>query len=65
MFPEPRLSHEGLKAVNGIGVKGTWVLIVAKIIQIGQSILPQFAPFPRVDAHCVGHFIQSFEYSVG
>jgi len=65
MFPERRLLHEELNAFKRIAVKGTCVIIVAKVVWIGQTIVTHFARFPCVDAHCVGHFVQPFEYSVG
>jgi len=61
MFPECRLLHEELKAFSRIAVKETCVIIVAKVVSIGQTILTHFAGFPRVDAHCVGHFVQPYE----
>jgi len=65
MFPERRLLHEQLNAFNRIAVKETCVIIVAKIVWISQTIVTYFAGFPRVDAHCVGYFVEPFEYSVG
>ena len=65
MFPERRLLHEELDALNRIMMKETCVVIVAKVAWIGQTIVTHFAQFPRVDAHSVEHFIQSFEQSVG
>ena len=65
MFPECRLLPEELNAFNRIAVKPTCVIIVAKVVWICQTIETNFATFPRVDAHRVGHFIQHFEYCVG
>jgi len=65
MFPEHRLLHEELNAFNRIAVEETCVIIVAKVVWIGQTIITHFAGFPRVDGHRVGHFVQHFEYSVG
>ena len=64
MFPECRLSHEELNAFKEIAVKETCGIIIAKIDWIGFTIVTHLAGFPRVDAHCVRHFIQPFEYSV-
>ena len=65
MFPERRLFHDELNAFNRIPVKERCVIIVAKVVWIGQTIVADFAAFPRVDAHHVGHFTQPFESSVG
>jgi hypothetical protein len=65
MFPECRLLHEELNAFNRIAVKEMGVIIVAKVVWIGQTIVTHFVGFPRIDVHCVGNFIQPFEYSVG
>jgi hypothetical protein len=65
MFPERRLLHEALNAFNRIVVKERCVNIVVKVVWIGQTIVTNSAGFPRVDAHCVGHFVQPCEYSVG
>jgi hypothetical protein len=61
MFSERRLLHEELNVFNRIAVKETCVIIVAMVVLIGQTIETHFAGFPRVDAHCVGHFVQPFE----
>jgi len=60
MFPERRLLPEELNAFNRIAVKGTCEIILAKVVWIGQTIVIHFAGFPRVDAHCLGHFFQPF-----
>jgi len=65
MFPENRLLHEELNAFNRTVVKKIYVIIVAIVIWIGQTIVSQFAGFPQVDAHCIGHFVSPFEQSVG
>jgi len=61
MFPERRLLHEEFNAFNRIAVKETSVIIVTKVVWIGQIVLTHFARFPKVGAHCVGHFVQPFE----
>jgi hypothetical protein len=61
MFPERRLLHEELNEFNMITVKETCVIIIAKVVCIGQMDVIHFAGFPRVDSHWVGHFIQPFE----
>jgi hypothetical protein len=65
MLPECSLLHEELNAFNRVAVKETCVIIVANISWIGRMIGTHFAGLPRVDADCVGHFIQPFESSVG
>jgi hypothetical protein len=65
MFPERRLLHELLNTVNRIVIKEMWVTIVAKVVWIGETILIHCAGFRSVDAHCVVHFVQHFENSVG
>jgi len=65
MFPERSLLHEELNACKRIVVKETCVIIVAKVVWFSQTIVTHFTGFPRVDARCVGHFVQPFEYSVG
>jgi len=57
--------HEELNSFNRIAVTEMWVIIVARVVWIGQKIVTQFAGYPKVDAHPVGHFIQPLEYSVG
>jgi len=64
MFPEHRLLHEKLSTLNRIAVKETYLIIDAKVVWIGQTIVTHFIGFPRVYAHCVGHFIQPFEERV-
>jgi hypothetical protein len=64
MCSERRLLLEELDAFNSIGVKEMCVIIVAKVVWIGQMLVAQFAAFLKVDAHCVGHFVQRFEFSV-
>jgi len=64
MFPECRVAHDELNAFNRIAVKETCVIIVAKVVWNGQTIVTHFARFERVDAHCLGLFFQPFEYSV-
>jgi hypothetical protein len=53
MFPEDRIS-----------VKEKCVIIVVKVVCIGQMIVTYFAGFPRVDTHRVGHIFQLFAQSV-
>ena len=65
MFPECRLLDEELNAFNKIAVEEVCVIIVTKVVWIGQMIVTHFARFRRVDAHCVRHFVEGFEYSVG
>jgi len=61
MFPECRLLCEKLNAVNKIVVKRMCIIIVAKVVWIGQMFVTHFAGFPRFNAHHVGHFFQRFE----
>ena len=65
MFPERRLLHEELNGFKRIAVIESCVIIVAKVVWIGQTIVIHCAGCPRVDAHCIGHCVQPFEYSVG
>jgi hypothetical protein len=57
--------HEGLNAFSRMGVKEMCVVILVKVVWIGQTILTMCATFPRVDGDCVGDFIQPLEYSAG
>jgi len=65
MFPECRLLHEELNPFNRIAVREKCVIIDAKVVWISQTKVTHCAGYARVDAHCVEHFIQPFEYSVG
>ena len=65
MFPKCGLQHEKLNEFDRIAVKEMCVTIVAKVVWIGEMIVTKFAGFPRVDAHCLGHFVQPCESSVG
>jgi len=55
LFPERGLLHEALNAINRIAVKETWVIIVAKVVWISQTIVTHVARYPRVNGHHVGH----------
>jgi hypothetical protein len=46
MFSECKLVQEELNALNRIAVKEICVIIVAKVVLIGQTILTQIAQFP-------------------
>jgi len=65
MFPDRRQLHEEHNAFNRIEVKGKCVIIIVKVDGISQAIIKHFARLPRVEAHRIGHFMQSFEDSVG
>jgi len=65
MFPERRRLHQQQTAFNMIAVKETSVIIVTKVGWIWQTTVTDFGGFPRVDAHCLGHFISPFEKIVG
>jgi len=60
MFSECRLLHEELNAFNRIAVKEMCVIMLAKVVWIGQMIVTHLAQFPTVDAHHIRHFIQPF-----
>jgi len=45
MFPERRLLHKELNAFNRLAVKEMCVIIVAKVVGIGQKIVTHFADF--------------------
>ena len=64
MFPECRLLQVELNIFNTIVVQDMCVIIIARVGWIGEMIISQFAGFPRVNAHHVGHFVQPLEYSV-
>jgi len=51
MVPECRLLHEERNASSKIGVIEMCEIIVAKVIPFGQSVVTQFAIFPRVNTH--------------
>jgi len=61
MLPECRLLHEVLSAFNRIIVKEIFVIIVAKVVWIGQTIITDFAGFPIVDAYRIEYFDESLE----
>jgi len=65
MLPEHRLLREQLNAFNSIIVQEMCVIIIVKIVCIGQIILTHFAGFPRVDTYRLEHFIQPMQESVG
>jgi hypothetical protein len=52
---------EALNALNRIAVKEICVIIVAKVVLIGQTILTQVAQFPCIVVQHVGQFVKSFE----
>jgi hypothetical protein len=64
MFPERRLLHEELNAFNTIVTKEMCVIILRKVVWIGQTIVTHFAAVPRIDAHRIGHFVEPFDYIV-
>jgi hypothetical protein len=43
MFPESRLVHEELNAFHGFADKEMCVIIVAKVVWIGETIVTHFA----------------------
>jgi hypothetical protein len=43
MFPECRLVHEELNAFRGFADKEMCVIIVAKVVWIGETIVTHFA----------------------
>jgi len=61
MFPQHRLLHEEFNAFSKMAVNKTFLIIVAEVFLIGQTILTHFAQFPRVNTHRIGHFLQSSE----
>jgi len=61
MYPERSLLSEELNAFIRIAMKEPCVLIVAKDVLIGQTMVKQFAAFPSVDSHRVGQFVQPLE----
>jgi hypothetical protein len=65
MYHERRLLDEQHNALNRIEVKQMCVIIVAMVVWISETIVTDFARFPRVDAPHIGHFVQPFGSSVG
>ena len=61
MFPEYRLLNEKLTAFKRIVENKKCVIIITKVVSDSESMVRQFAECPLVDAHCVGHFVQSLE----
>ena len=47
MFPERRLLNEELNAFNWIAVEEMCVIIITKVVSIGQTIVTHFAGFPK------------------
>jgi len=61
IFPECRVLHEKHNGCTSIAVKEMCVIIIEKVVWIGQMIGMYFAGFPWVDAHWIGHFVESLE----
>jgi hypothetical protein len=62
MFPERRLLHEELNALNMIAVQERCVVIDAKVVWISQIMVTHFGGFARVNAHWMGHSAQPCKY---
>lgn len=58
MFCEFRFLHEELNAFNWIAEEELCVIIIAKDVSIRQTIVTDFAWFPRVNTHHIGHFLE-------
>jgi len=65
MFLECSLLNGELNAFDRIVVKETCLIIVAKVVWIGKTILTHFARFWRDDPCHVEHLFQPFEWFVG
>jgi hypothetical protein len=65
MFPECRLFHEELNACYRITEIQTSVIIVTKVVGIGQTIATQATACPVVHAHCAGDLMRPVETSIG
>jgi hypothetical protein len=61
MFPEHRLLQEELNGLNRVAVKEMCVIIITKVVWIGQTIETHFTGVLRDDAHCIGLFVQPIE----
>ena len=61
MVSECGLLHDKINSFNQRAVKETYVIIVAKVVWIGKTILTHLARFPIVDTHWVRHFVLWFE----
>jgi len=64
MFPERRVLHDQINTFNRIAGKVPCVIIVAMVVLISQMIEIHFAWFPSVEAHCVGRFVEPFQWTV-
>jgi len=58
MFHECRLLDDELNGFNRIAVKELCVIIVTKDVSINPLIVTHCAGSPKVDARCLGHFVQ-------
>jgi len=57
MFPEHRLLNEQLNTFNRIVVTETCIIVVTKVVWIGQMIEIHFAGYPTFNPHRIGHFV--------
>jgi hypothetical protein len=64
MFTERLLISHKLNVSYTSAVKELCVIIVMKIVWMGQMILTHFVRFPDVNAHYLDHLAQPFEYRV-
>jgi hypothetical protein len=58
MLPEHWLLYVEFNIFNSIVGKKRCVIIVTKVVLISERIVTQLSGYPKVGAHCVGHFIQ-------
>jgi hypothetical protein len=65
MFPERRLLHNKHNALNRIAIKETFVIILVKVVWFGPMKVTHIDKFPRVETHCIEHFVPPFESCVG
>ena len=65
MFSDSWLSHEELNVFKRIVIKQMCIMIIAKVVWIGRTIVTHCDGFPRVNVLCIRHFLQPFQYSVG
>ena len=61
MFSECRRLHEVPNAFNRIAVKETCLIIIPRVVSIGQTSVTHFARSQREDSCRGGHFVQPFE----
>jgi hypothetical protein len=64
MFHKCWLLHDEINGLNTILGNETGVIMVVKVVWIGQTMVIQYVWFSRVNSHRIGYFIHPFDQSV-